>query len=139
MKPAVAPAAAIAIESAPFTGRVLPSSASSPTIAYCSNNSLLNCPLPARMPTAIGKIERPGALRQLGRCQVDHDAILRPHEAAVDHRPLDAMRALLHRLLGQSDEQRLRQRAGRDIDFDLDRQSVDTEERKGVELGEHGR
>ena len=30
------------------------------------------------------------------------------------------------------------QRAGRDVDLDLDRQGVDAQERKGVELGEHG-
>ena len=46
---------AIAIDSAPLIGRVLPSSASSPTTAYCSNTSDCNCPLPARMPTPIGK------------------------------------------------------------------------------------
>ena len=96
--------------------------------------------LPAAGENADGdrQIERAGTLRQLGRGQIDHDAILRPHEAAVDHRPLDAMRALLHRLLGQADEHRLRQRAGRDIDLDFDRQGVDAQQRKGVQLGEHG-
>ena len=48
-------AAAIAIDSAPFTGRVIPSRASSPTTAYWSNNSDSNCPLAASMPSAIGK------------------------------------------------------------------------------------
>ena len=84
------------------------------------------------------QIERAGALRQLGRGQVDDDAILRPDEAAVDHRPLDAVHALLHRLLGQADEHRLRQRAGRDIDLDFDGQGVDAQQREGVQLGEHG-
>ena len=96
--------AAIAIESAPFTGRVLPSSASSPTIAYWSNSSLLNLPAAGENADGDRQIERAGTLGQFGRGQIDHDAILRPHEAAVDHRPLDAMRALLHRLLGQADE-----------------------------------
>jgi hypothetical protein len=65
-------------------------------------------------------------------------AILRPHEAAVDHRPLDAMRTLLHRLLRQTHEYRLWQCAGRNIDFDFDGQSVDAQQREGVQLGEHG-
>ena len=46
--------------------------------------------------------------------------------------------ALLHRLLGQADKHRFRQRTGRNIDLHLDGQGVDAEQRKGVQLGEHG-
>ncbi len=84
------------------------------------------------------QIERRGLLGQLGRGEVDDDAVVRAHEAGVDERPLDAMRALLDGRFGQADEHGLGQRAGRDIDLDLDRQGVDAEEREGVELGEHG-
>ena len=52
-------------------------------------------------------------------------AILRAHEAGVDHRPLDAVRALLDGRLGQADQHGLGQRAGRDVDLDLDRHGVD--------------
>ena len=54
-------------------------------------------------------------------------AFRKPLQAAIDHRPLDAMRALLNRLLGHANQNRLRQRAGRDIDLHLDRQRVDTQ------------
>ena len=49
----------------------------------------------------------------------------------------DAVRALFDRLLGQADEERFRDGAGRHIYFDLDGQCVDAEQREGVELGEH--
>ena len=84
-----------------------------------------SCPLPASMPERDRQIERRRLLRQLGRGQVDDDAVLRADEAAVDHRPLDAVRALLDRRFGQADEDRLGQRARRDVDLDLDRQGVD--------------
>jgi hypothetical protein len=47
---------------------------------------------------------------------------MRPHEAAVDHRPLNSVCALLDGLLRQADQHGLRQRAGRNIDLDFDRQ-----------------
>ncbi len=48
-------AAAMAIDSAPLVGRVQPSSASSPTTAYWANRSEAICPLPASMPSVIGR------------------------------------------------------------------------------------
>jgi hypothetical protein len=63
---------------------------------------------------------------------VNQAAILRPCEGAVDHCSLDAVRALLHRLLGQADQHGLRQRARRDIDLDFDGQRVDAQQRKGM-------
>ncbi len=48
-------AASMAIDNAPLTGRVIPSSASSPTTAYCSSRSDASCPLPARTPSATGR------------------------------------------------------------------------------------
>ncbi len=131
-------AAAMAIESAPLAGRVVPSSASSPTTAYCSNSSRGELPAAGEHAERDRQIERRGLLWQFGRGEVDDDAIVRPDEAAVDQRPLDAVRAFLDRRFGQADEDRLGQRAGRDIDLDLDRHGVDADEREGVELGEHG-
>jgi hypothetical protein len=57
MRPRTFPpaAAAIAIDNAPFTGRIVPSSASSPTIAYRSSSSTAIWPLAASSPIAIGK------------------------------------------------------------------------------------
>lgn len=70
--------------------------------------------------------------------QVDHDAVLRADEAAVDHRAFNAMRAFLDRLLGEAHEDRLGQRGGGDVDLDFDREGFDAQEREGVEFGEHG-
>jgi hypothetical protein len=74
-----------------------------------------------------GQIERPGVLGQFGRGEIDDDFILRPHEAAVDHRALHAMRTFLDRCFGQTDKNGFGQRAGGDIDFDIDRQGIDSE------------
>jgi DNA invertase Pin-like site-specific DNA recombinase len=61
---------------------------------------------------------------------VDHDAIRGADEAAVDHRTLDAMDTFLHRGFRQADENRLWDRAGRDIDFHLHRQRVNAHQRE---------
>ncbi len=45
----------MAIDRAPLAGRVLPSRANSPTTAYCASSSDSICPLPTRMPSAIGR------------------------------------------------------------------------------------
>ena len=55
-------AAAMAIERAPLVGRVLPSRASSPTTAYWASRSEVTCPLPARMPKAIGRSKEAASL-----------------------------------------------------------------------------
>ncbi len=63
---------AIAIESAPFTGRVLPSSASSPTIAYSIEQLALELPAAGEDADGDRQIERAGAFGQLRRGKVDH-------------------------------------------------------------------
>ena len=83
------------------------------------------------------QVERAGVLGQLGRGEVDDDAVARADEAAVGQGPLDAVRAFLDGRFGQADEDRLGQRAGRDIHLDFDRHGFDADEREGVELGEH--
>jgi len=69
--------------------------------------------------------------------QVDHHAVLRPQITGVDQRPLDARNALLDRGLGQPDQRGLGQRAGRNVDLHLDRQGVDSDQRKSAQLGQH--
>ena len=135
--PWLASAAAMAIDSAPLVGRVVPSRASSPTTAYSCEPLGRDLPAAGQDAQRDRQIERGGLLGQIGRGQVDDDAVLRPLEAGVDHRPLDAVRAFLDRRLRQADENVLRQARGRDIDLDLDRQGVDADEREGFEFGEH--
>ena len=69
--------------------------------------------------------------------EIDDDAIDGPLIAAVDQRPLDPRRALLDGRLGHADQDGFGQRPGRDIDFDLNRQGLDPEQRISCEPGEH--
>ena len=127
----------MAIDSAPLVGRVVPSRASSPTTAYCVEPLGGDLPAAGQNAQGDGQIERGGLLGQIGRGQVDDDAVLRPLEAGVDDRPLDAVRAFLDGRLGQADQNGFRQPGGRDVDLDLDRQGVDAQQREGFEFGEH--
>ena len=102
----------MAIDSAPLVGRVLPSRASSPTTAYVLEPVGRDLPAAGQNAERDRQIERRRLLGQLGRGQVDDDAIVRAQEARVDHRPLDAVRALLDRRFGQADEHGLGQRPG---------------------------
>jgi len=83
------------------------------------------------------QVEGSRLFRQVGRREVDHNAVDGSRVAAVNQGPLDAMRALLDGRLGQSDQDRFRQGARRDINLDLDRLRVDPEERVGKEPGKH--
>ena len=56
----------------------------------------------------------------------------------VDERPLDAVGALPDGRFGQSDEDDLGHRRGRDVDLDFDGRGVDPDERIRRELREHG-
>ena len=82
------------------------------------------------------QIEAPRVLGQVGRGQVNDGASGGPIVAEIGERPLDAMRALLHRLLRQADQHGLGQTVGA-IDFRFDGQRIDAHEGEGVELGEH--
>ena len=73
-----------------------------------------------------------------GRGKVDDHAVLRTLEAGVDYRPFDAVRAFLYGRLGQADQDGLRQSGGRDIDFHLDRQRVDAQQRECLQFSKHG-
>ena len=85
-------------------------------------------PLPSSSPSAIGRSKPPASFFEIGRGQVDHDAIDRPAVSRVDDRPLDPVRALLDGRLGQADQHRLGHRRGRDVDLDLDRRGVDADQ-----------
>ena len=70
--------------------------------------------LPAAGQHAQGnrQIERRRLFRQFRRSQINHDPVLGPLESRIDDRPLDPVRTLLDRRLGQSDQHRFGQRAG---------------------------
>ena len=62
----------------------------------------------------------------LSRGEIDHDAIMRFGETAVDQCEFDAMGTFSNRLFGQPDENCFRKRSGRQIDFDIDWECFDS-------------
>ena len=60
----------------------MPSSASSPTTAYCVEALGGELAAAGEHAQRDRQIERRGLLGQIGRGEVDDDAVLRPHEAA---------------------------------------------------------
>ena len=101
------------------------------------NRVEVSCPLAPSKPSAIG---RSNAAASLGRSAGERLMTIRSTGrviAAVDHRPLDPVRAFLDGRLGQADQDRLGQGPGRNIDLDLDRQGLDPEQRIRSEPGEH--
>src|SRR5262249_29780824 len=71
------------------------------------------------------------------RRKIDDRASGVPFIAKVRQRPLDAVDALLDGDFRHADENRLRQTRRR-IDLDLDRQPVDPDQSKRIQLGKHG-
>ena len=120
-------------------GRVSPVRASSPTIANEPGRSNGDLPAAQQQPQGDRQVEAAGVLLEVGRGQVDHDAVDRPAESRVDDRPLDPVRALADRGLGQAHQHRLGRRRERDVDLDFHGGGVDPDERVRGELREHGR
>ena len=118
-------AAAMAIDSAPLVGRVVPSRANSPTTAYCAEPIGVDLSAAGEDAQRDGQIERGGLFGQIGRGKVDNHAVLRALEARVDDRPLYPVRALLDGRLRQPDQDGFRQPGGRNVHLDLHRQGVD--------------
>jgi hypothetical protein len=84
-----------------------------------------------------GQVERGGLFRQIGRRQVDDDAVDGPRISAVDKRPLDAVHAFFDSRFGEADKYRLWQRSRRNVDFDFHWLGFDSKERVRKKLGEH--
>ena len=131
--------AAIAIDSAPFIGRTLPSRASSPTVAEVVQ--LLRQKLPGGHQQAQRdrQVERRRRLSQVGRGQVDDGAAVAGVVAEVAQGPLDPVDALPDGRLRQADQHRLGQAGERIVDLHLDRHGVDPDQGECVQLGEHRR
>ena len=82
------------------------------------------------------QIERGARLSQVGRGEVDGDAMRRKFEAAVADGAANAVAALAHARVGQSDEMEPG-KSERDVDLDLDDGGVDAEDGGGANAGEH--
>lgn len=74
------------------------------------------------------QVERGRLLRKLGRRQIDHDAIVGPIEARIDHRAGDTVGALADGGVGEPDEHRRRQGARRHVDLHVHRHGVDPDQ-----------
>jgi hypothetical protein len=91
------------------------------------------------MPSAIGQVEAPGFLVQVGRRQVDRDAaVVGKGEPALSERGTDPVARLLDFGVGQADERGARQ-AVRQMHLDRDRCAAQSVEGTAVDDGErHG-
>ena len=94
-------------------------------------------PVAARTPSAIGRSNDDARLADVGRRQVDGDAVRRELEPGVADRAAHAVAALAHARVGQADHRERRQ-AERDVHLDVHGAGVDAEDRRGPQAGEHG-
>ena len=122
--------------STPRAGWIEPSSDSSPRTTMSAISRRSTTPCAARMPSAIGQIERGAGLAHVGRREVDRDAVRRKLEAGVADRAPHAVAALAHAGVGQADHREDRH-AERDVHLDVDRAGLDAEERRRPQTGEH--
>ena len=83
-----------------------------------------------------GQIEAAGTFGQVGRGQVDDGAAVMAGIAEVGQGPLDAVNALLDGHFRQADQNRFREPDG-DVDLHLNGNRFDTDQGKGIQLGEH--
>ena len=83
------------------------------------------------------QVERRPGLADVGGRQVHGDAMLREVEAAIADGGPDAVAALAHGGVGQSDHREVRQPEG-DVDLDVDGVGVHAEHRRAAQGGEHG-
>ncbi len=97
-------------------------------------------PLRCQQPDGNGQIEAAGLLGQIGRCQVDDDALVRRKtQPAIDERAAHAVACLAHLGLGQPDDGEAGQ-AGRKMHLHRDRRRLHAQQRPAGDLRQrHGR
>ena len=122
----------------PGTGRIEPSSASSPASATSVERSARAAGRRRRAapPRSRGRSPGPALRRSAGR-EVGGDPLLRELEPGVGERRAHALARLAHRGVGQARRARSAGRPGRDVDLDLDLARLDAEEREGAGDREH--
>ena len=128
----------MAIDSAPLVGRVAPSRASSPTTAYWSSRSAAICPLPTRMPRAMGRSNEAASLGRSAGARLMTTRFCGRWKPELTMARSTRCVLSLTAASGRPDQHGFRQSGGRDVHLDLDRQGVDAQEREGLEFGEHG-
>ena len=96
----------------------------------------MTAPIAPRIPSAIGKVEPRALLADVGRREIDGDALLRIPEAGVHQRGLDALPALAHRHVGHPDHDGIPRVAGEHVDFDIDQVRIDAVDRGASRLEE---
>ena len=135
---APSPPAASAIASAPGTGRIEPSRASSP--ASATPLEPLGRKLARRRrgaPAAIARSKPGPGLAQVGRGEVRGDPLLRELEAGVHERRAHPLARLAHRRVGQARPARRSAARAAHVDLDADLPRLDPEQRESTARGEH--
>jgi hypothetical protein len=113
-----------AIGRTPFTGRTVPSRASSPTNSERFDRVGGEQPCAAQDPDGDGDVVGAAVLAQIGGGQVHHDLARGHLDAGVLERAPDPGAPLLHPGVGQADDLEARQ-AGGDVDLDVDGGGLD--------------
>src|SRR5690606_37415586 len=88
-------------------------------------------------PQGDGEVEACRLLGKFGRGEIDDNAILRPNEAAVDDRTLDAVGALTDGCLRKADENGFWHGGGRQVDLRDNWQGLDSDQTVSSESSEH--
>ena len=110
---------ASASASAPRTGRSSPASDSSPANSWRARRCSVELPVGGQDAERDRQVEAAGLLGQVGRRQVDRDAlVVREREAAVGQRGAHTLARLLDLGVGQTDQREARQAVGQ-VHFDL--------------------
>ena len=121
----------------PGSGRIEPSSASSPASHHRSSTSPGSCSEATRIAAAIARSKPGPALRRSAGARL---AVIRwsgNSNPRVDDRRPDPLARLAHGRVGQADEREGRQ-APMDVDLDVDGDRVDAGEGECAGPGEHG-
>ena len=122
-----------AIERAPRTGRMAPSSESSP-MKMCWSSALHGAHR-AQDPHGHGQVEAGAFLAHVGGREIDGDAFVGIAEAGVDERALDALAAFPDGDVGHADHDGIPRVAGCEhVDFDIDQVSIDAVNRGAAGL-----
>ena len=82
------------------------------------------------------QVECGAALAEVGRSEIDGDRAVRHGEPAVLQGRSDALPGLAHARVGESDDGEAR-KAARDVDFDVENASLETQGGGGMDAGEH--
>ncbi len=138
MSPRPSALAAIAAGRTPATGAMVPSSDNSPSATKSPSWSPGSGADRRHQGERDGQVVMAALLGEVGRGEIDDDALGRQRQAGGMQRAPHPFAALGHRLVGQADDDEARQ-AGHDLHLDIDGNRLDALKRHGGDVRDHAR